>query len=97
MTQLLYTPNVLQREFHFDAHRFRVLDCGRRLGKSLCGMVEAYRMLVQSQGAKTGHGRVWVVAPTFDLVQENWRLGEDWLGNLIGRKRLTDKIGRAHV
>ena len=90
MTQLLYTPNVLQREFHFDAHRFRVLDCGRRWGKSLCGMVEAYRMLVQSQGAKSGHGRVWVVAPTFDLVQENWRLGEEWLRNLIGRKRLTD-------
>ena len=85
-----YIPNELQRDFHTDQHRFRVLACGRRWGKTLCGMVEAYRMLDKAAKKHQRKARVWVVDPTFNLVQEDWRAAEEWFGPHILRKRLTD-------
>lgn len=56
-----YDPNPPQLEFHSSRARFRVLCWGRRTGKTTANVMEdlVYAML---------GGKVWSVAPTFDLT-----------------------------
>jgi hypothetical protein len=46
--------------------RFRVASCGRRFGKTLMAGGEAVEVAAQG-------GRVWWVAPTFDVSRRGWR------------------------
>lgn len=84
-------PHPLQAEVENDTHRFRVLDCGRRWGKTLSAMREAFNMLVRGYVASKGQKqRGWVVAPTFPLVREDWMTAEDLLKDAITKKRESD-------
>lgn len=85
----ILAPYNLQKEIEEDTHRFRVVSCGRRWGKSLMAMREAFNMLVHRY-IKTGRKqRGWVIAPTFPLVREDWLIAEELLKDAITRKQQT--------
>lgn len=57
--------HAAQWEIISSPARFRVAACGRRFGKTLAAGGEAVRV------AATG-GRVWWVAPTYDVTKRGW-------------------------
>ena len=82
-------PYPLQEEIESDPTRFRVVDCGRRWGKSLMAMREAFNMAVRGY-LKTGRKqRGWIVSPTFPLVREDWIIAENMLKDAITKKLET--------
>ncbi len=83
-------PYPLQAEIEEDTHRFRVLACGRRWGKTLSAMREAFNMLVKGYITTKERQRGWVVAPTFPLVREDWLMAEELLKDAIVDKKLTE-------
>lgn len=86
----LLAPYPLQEEIMNDTHRFRVLSCGRRWGKTLLAMEEAFNMLVKKYLQTGIRQRGWVVAPTFPLVREDWLQAEYLLKDAIISKHQTD-------
>ena len=85
----LLPPYQFQREIEFDNHRFRVVACGRRWGKTLLAMRESFRTIVERYMATKKSQRGWVVAPTFPLVREDWLTAEVLLKDAITNKRET--------
>lgn len=83
-------PYSLQREIEEDSHRFRVISCGRRWGKTFCAMREAFQIMLRRYGETGRKQRGWVVAPTFPLVKESWMTAEEILKDAIIDKKLTD-------
>lgn len=83
-------PYPAQGEIEFDTHRFRVLACGRRWGKTNMAMREAHAMLVRAFNKDFKKHRGWVVSPTFPLVREDWLVAEDLLKDSITHKSTTD-------
>ena len=85
-----YKPHPKQREFHDDPHRFRVMACGRRFGKTLAACAEAVRAASRKPGAV-----VWWVAPTFSLAMIGWRKLEKLIPpqvlaqKLVGERRIA--------
>lgn len=64
-----YSPHNGQLKFHRAQARFKVLDCGRRWGKSTSGPHEQLpKMLIK----KPTLG--WIVAPTYDLGEKEFRV-----------------------
>lgn len=64
-----YKPHDGQLKLHRSRARFRVLDCGRRWGKSTSGPHEQVpKMLTR----KPTLG--WIVAPTYDLGEKEFRV-----------------------
>lgn len=55
-----------QREIHDSSARFRVVDAGRRFGKTRLGVWECLEVAL-------GKGRAWWVAPSFPIAQVGWR------------------------
>lgn len=55
-----------QWKIHADASRFRVVDAGRRFGKTRLGVMEC--LDVAAKG-----GRAWWVAPSYKISQVGWR------------------------
>jgi len=86
---MAYHPHPKQREFHDDPHRFRVMACGRRFGKTLAACAEAIREASRKPGAV-----IWWIAPTFSLAMIGWRKLEELLPlpvvaqKLIGERRI---------
>lgn len=64
-----YAPHLGQRKFHASPARFKVMDCGRRWGKSTSGPHDTVTKLMLSE-PKIG----WVVAPTYDLGEKEFRV-----------------------
>lgn len=89
-TITLQKPYPEQAEIENDPHRFRVLACGRRWGKTVCAMREAFQMLLRLHSKEGGRHRGWVVAPTFPLVREDWLVAEVLLKDAIIDKKLTE-------
>jgi len=83
-------PYPAQEGIECDDHRFRVLACGRRWGKTNMAMREAYAMLARAFNKDFKPHRGWVVSPTFPLVREDWLVAEDLLKDAITRKNTTD-------
>lgn len=83
-------PFKLQEEIENDEHRFRVVSCGRRWGKSLMAMREAFNMLVKKYLLIRQQIRGWIVAPTFPLVREDWLISESLLKDAITNKKQTE-------
>ena len=95
-----YKAHSGQRIFHQDPHRFRVLNCGRRWGKTKCGIFELWYILQQAP-EKTPIG--WVVAPNYPLIVVDWdeaieimgqcvvnrNVQEHWLEVLLGAGRIA--------
>lgn len=64
-----YHPHGGQRKFHSARNRFKVMDCGRRWGKSTSGPHEEMPMFMTK---KPSMG--WIVAPTYDLGEKEFRV-----------------------
>jgi len=64
-----YNPHKGQRRFHAARKRFKVMDCGRRWGKSTSG---PHDMVPEMMMQKPVLG--WVVAPTYDLGEKEFRV-----------------------
>jgi phage FluMu gp28-like protein len=66
-TITLSKPHPKQREIidAFAAHRFGVVDCGRRFGKTELGKIVAI------QAALTGQ-IVWWILPTYPMARDTW-------------------------
>ena len=81
LLNLQYSPHSdLSKEIHACKARFRLLNCGRRFGKTFLEIAEAFmvmvnRMLYYKEQGLTIQPRGWVVAPTYPLVMEEWRAG----------------------
>ncbi len=82
-----YRSHEVQRAVHADTHRFKVLCCGRRWGKSLFGVYELYKNLVFSSDKNP---RGWIVAPTYPMVREDWRICWEMLAPLIVDQNVND-------
>jgi len=83
-------PYPAQAGIEQDPHRFRVVACGRRWGKSLSAIREAFQMLLRLYEKDGQRHRIWIVAPTFPLVREDWLIAEELLKDAITHKGLTD-------
>jgi Terminase RNaseH-like domain/Terminase large subunit, T4likevirus-type, N-terminal len=58
--------HLAQRAVAEDAHRFRVVACGRRFGKTLLGIHEAARVALTA-------GRAWFISPSYPMSASAWR------------------------
>lgn len=72
----LFPLHPAQQEIKNDTHRFKVLACGRRWGKSMLAKEEGLdRAINLSQ-------KVWFVSPTYNNVQTHWREVKRIVGDL---------------
>lgn len=72
----LFPLHEKQQEIKNDDHRFKVLACGRRWGKSMLAKEEGLdRAINRSQ-------KVWFVSPTYNNVQTHWREVKRIVGDL---------------
>jgi hypothetical protein len=69
MIRMNYKPTYKQEIFHDSKARFRVVCAGRRYGKSISACAEAFKLSVMKPKQRT-----WVIAPTFKLSEENFRI-----------------------
>lgn len=86
----LKEPHKLQKAIMQDTHRFRVVDCGRRWGKTMMAMLEAFWMCYWRYEETKIPQRGWIVAPTFPMVRENWMQAEVLLKDVISNKKQTE-------
>lgn len=63
-----YHPHPRQRLFHESEARFKVPVCGRRFGKTFMGAREVEPVLMMP------NKRVWIVGPTYDLGEKEFRI-----------------------
>lgn len=63
-----YKPHPKQHLFHKSPARFKVPVCGRRFGKTAMGAREVEPVLM------TPNKRVWIVGPTYDLGEKEFRV-----------------------
>jgi len=81
-----YIPHVKQQMLHDDTHRYKVIRCGRRFGKT----VFAVNKIIQEAINKGGD--YWFVAPTYRQAKEiAWRIFEQYLPkSFINKKNETE-------
>jgi hypothetical protein len=82
-----YTPHAQQWLYHDSKARFRVPVCGRRFGKSTMAGRDLEPHLFT-------HGkRYWIVGPTYDLAEKEFRVVWDDLivGQAFGREKQVKK------
>lgn len=92
-----YVPHLKQQEILNDKHRYKVIRCGRRFGKT----VFAVNYIISE--AATKGGDYWFVSPTYRQSKEiAWRMFESYLpSELIKKKNETelsiDLTNGAHI
>lgn len=59
-------PHTAQAEINASSARFRVVDAGRRFGKTRLGIGEALEVAA-------GGGRAWWISPTYKMSEVGWR------------------------
>lgn len=59
-----YKPHPLQKMLHDDTHRFRVMVCGRRFGKTIFAVNELIKKALLKKG------NYWYVAPFYSQAKE---------------------------
>lgn len=81
-----YIPHLKQQELLDDKHRYKVIRCGRRFGKT----VYAVNFIIQEASSKGGD--YWFVAPTYRQAKEiAWRVFDQYLPReLINKKNETE-------
>jgi hypothetical protein len=82
-----YKPHPEQRKFHESKARFRVPVCGRRFGKSTMAARDLEPELFSPKK------RFWIVGPTYDLAEKEFRVVWDDLiiGQGLGRDKRVKK------
>src|ERR1700744_4831535 len=85
-----YNPHPQQRLYHESTARFRVPCCGRRFGKStMAGRDVSPRHLLKP------NKMVWIVGPTYDLAEKEFRVV--WNDLIVGQGLGKDKrVKRAY-
>src|SRR6266480_1325239 len=82
-----YKPHDKQKLFHKSEARFRIPVCGRRFGKTAMVARELQPLLM------TPNRRIWIVGPTYDLGEKEFRV--IWFDMIIkqglGREKLVRK------
>ncbi len=81
--ELNYKPHEKQKLFHKSKARWRILDCGRRWGKTQCAVAEGIKLSFIKPKQ-----RGWIVAPTFPLSQEDYRVLKEILPNELVKEEL---------
>jgi hypothetical protein len=84
------TPHWGQREILDYPARFKIVNCGRRWGKSLGGLFFVLESCVKKFEQTKRKIRAWIIAPTFPLVREDWLLAEELWKDLITKKNKTE-------
>ena len=84
--KLNYRPHPKQEEFHKSDARWRVLNCGRRWGKTECAIAEGARL-----SFKKPKQRGWIVAPTFPLSREDDRVLKEIIPDKLIRTELKSE------
>ena len=79
----LYTPHKNQLSVHNDTHRFKVLNWGRRTGKST--LAANYVLMAATQVV----GRYWIVAPTYKQAKNIY--WQDIIYNQIPKELIRKK------
>jgi hypothetical protein len=82
-----YKAHPGQVTFHQDPHRFRVLNCGRRWGKTKCSIFELWSIL-QKAPEKFPIG--WVVAPNYPLVVIDWDEALEIMGPAVLNRNVQE-------
>jgi hypothetical protein len=79
-----YQPHEKQSEIHSDPHRFKVVVCGRRFGKSTLALNH-----VLDKAIREPNGRYWIIAPTYGQAKSiYWREGvSKWIPREIIKKK----------
>lgn len=85
--ELNYSPHEKQKLFHKSKARWRILNCGRRWGKTECAVAEGARLAF-----KKPKQRGWIVAPTFPLSREDGRV----LKNIVPSKLIKAELKAEH-
>jgi hypothetical protein len=96
-----YTPHASQHVIHYDPHRFRVLACGRRWGKTLLGAKDA-EACAFAQNLFGQAQRGWIVGPQYDDCEKEFRVMYDTLRaldvHLVSQKFLNNPdSGNMHI
>lgn len=65
-TKIKASPHRGQATVHNSPARFKVLDCGRRWGKTRLGVMECIDVAANG-------GRAWWVAPSYKMSEVGWR------------------------
>ena len=88
-----YMPHAGQLECHKAKERFRVMANGRRWGKTLWLPTEIRQIMRDYVPIlpRTELIRGWIVAPTYDHVQEDWRAALQLFGPLIIDRNIAEK------
>jgi hypothetical protein len=81
--QIGYKPHPAQLLYHNSQARFRVACCGRRFGKSTMSGKDLEPELFEPKK------RFWVVGPTYDLGEKEFRV--IWDDLLVGQGLIRDK------
>lgn len=83
-----------QQQVALDGHRFKVLACGRRWGKTRLGVSLAVATLLEG-------GRVWWVAPSYQVAMIAWRDATALAGQIPGveieRGNKAIRFGRGEI
>ena len=84
------TPYKLQQEIIEDKHRFRVVSCGRRWGKTVMAIRAVAEMMAEVYSKTGKKARAWIISPTFPLVREDWMIAEEMFKDIIVNKKQTE-------
>ena len=76
---------------HQSPVRHRVVNCGRRWGKSYLATLESHQMCLDTAMTHGRPARGWIVAPTYTLVMEMWRYYKTILKDVIVNTNKSDK------
>ncbi len=77
---VLYTPHPHQKEIVEDTHRFKVVVCGRRFGKTTFAVNELFLAAASHQSPTGQPGIYWYVGPTYRQAKMiAWRMLEQIL------------------
>ncbi len=79
-----YQPHPRQLEYHASQARFRIPCCGRRFGKSTMAARD-----VSPRHLLKANQMVWIVGPTYDLAEKEFRV--IWNDLIVNQKFGRDK------
>ena len=77
----LYTPHEGQIAIHESTARFKTVNCGRRFGKTLCGVNEELKFALENADVMC-----WWVAPTYKQSKIAYRLMRRALSEILSGK-----------
>lgn len=91
-----YHATPLTLPIHRHPARFRIIDCGRRFGKSFMAMAEGFQMSYDAHLKQTHRPTGLVVAPTYEMVEKDWKIAQHLMREIlrdVSESRKTLNLG----